>query len=181
MFVEQRARLRHQSEITALPLEGGALQWLIDRDLGAEHVMAYRLVLDPDSATSHVHAGAEEVLYVLEGTGEARIEGATHHVGPGQAVFIPDGAEHTYINTGQTPLVVVGALAPPINLDDIRPAMPRLDLSGLQSASVNEQGVAPTMMDERRRDPHTSGEENLQDLDDPAVGCPQLTPVTRAI
>ena len=57
MFVEQRARLRHQSEITALPLEGGALQWLIDRDLGAAHVMAYRLVLDPDSATSHVPEG----------------------------------------------------------------------------------------------------------------------------
>src|SRR6202043_645402 len=130
MSVEQRARLRHQTEIAGLPVEGGTLQWLIDGDLGAEHVMAYRLVLEPDSALSHVHAGAEEVLYVLEGTGEARIEGATHHVGPGQAVFIPDGAEHTYINTGQTQLIVVGALAPPIDLGDIHAAMPRLDLSG---------------------------------------------------
>ena len=181
MFVEQRARLRHQSEITALPLEGGALQWLIDRDLGAAHVMAYRLVLDPDSATSHVHAGAEEVLYVLEGSGEARIEGATHHIGPGQAVFIPDGAEHTYINTGQAPLIVVGALAPPIDLDSIRPAMPRLDLSGLPSASVNEQGVAPTMMDERRVTPTLMGERSFRVLVSPTVGCRQMTQFTGVI
>src|SRR2546430_17485726 len=119
MSVQQRARFRHQTEIAGIALEGGVLQWLIDRDLGAEHVMAYRLVLDPDSALSHVHAGAEEVLYVLEGTGEARIEGATHQVGPGQAVFIPGGAELAYINTGDTPMVLVGPVAPAHSLDDI--------------------------------------------------------------
>src|SRR5256885_14897268 len=91
MSVQQRARLRHQSEIRGLPLEGGTLQWLVDRELGALHVMAYRLTLDPDSALSHVHAGAEEVLYVLEGSGEGRVEGMTHHVGPAQAGFVPEG------------------------------------------------------------------------------------------
>jgi len=35
MSVQQRARLRHQTEIAGLPVEGGTLQWLIDRDLGA--------------------------------------------------------------------------------------------------------------------------------------------------
>jgi quercetin dioxygenase-like cupin family protein len=181
MSVQQRARLRHQGEISGLPLDGGVLQWLIDRDLGAQHVMAYRLVLEPDSALSHVHAGAEEAFYVLEGTGEARIEGATHHVGPGQAVFIPEGAEHTYVNTGQTPLVVVGALAPPIDLGDIHPAMPRLDLSGLQSASVDEQGVAPTMMDERQVTPTLMGERSFRVLVSPTVGCRQMTQFTGVI
>ena len=181
MSVEQRARLRHQSEITGQTLDGGTLQWLIDRDLGAQHVMAYRLVLEPDSALSHVHAGAEEVLYILEGTGEARIEGATHHIGPGQAVFIPDGAEHTYINTGQAQLIVVGALAPPVDLGDIHPAMPRLDLSGLQSASVNEHSVAPTMMDERRVTPTLMGERTFRVLVSPTVGCRQMTQFTGVI
>ena len=181
MSVQQRARLRHQTEITGLPLDGGILQWLIDRDLGAQHVMAYRLVLEADSALSHVHPGAEEVFYVLEGTGEARIEGATHHVGPGQAVFVPDGSEHTYINTGQRPLIVVGALAPPIDLGDIHPAMPRLDLSGLQSASVNEQAVAPTMMDERRVTPTLMGERSFRVLVSPTVGCRQMTQFTGVI
>jgi quercetin dioxygenase-like cupin family protein len=181
MSVRQWARLRHQTEITGLPVEGGTLQWLIDRDLGAEHVMAYRLVLEPDSALSHVHPGCEEVLYVLEGTGEARIEGAMHQVGPGQAVFIPDGAEHTYINTGETPLIVVGALAPPIDLDDIHPAMPRLDLSGLQSATVDEQGVTPTTMDERLVTPTLMGERSFRVLVSPSVGCRQMTQFTGVI
>ncbi len=181
MSVQQRARLRHQTEITGIPLDGGTLQWLIDRDLGAEHVMAYRLVLESDSALSHVHAGAEEVLYILEGSGEVRIEGATHQVGAGQAVFIPDGAEHTYINTGEPPLVVVGALAPPVDLDDIHPAMPRLDLSGLQSASVNEQAVAPTTMDERQVAPTLMGERSFRVLVSPTVGCRQMTQFTGVI
>jgi quercetin dioxygenase-like cupin family protein len=181
MSVQQRARLRHQADIAGLPLDGGVLQWLIDRDLGAEHVMAYRLALDPDSALTHVHIGAEEVLYVVQGTGEARVEGATHQVRAGQAVFIPDGAEHSYVNTGATPLIVVGAMAPPVDLDDIHPAMPRLDLSGLQSSSLNEQGVAPTMMDEKQVMPTLMGERSFRVLVSPEVGCRQMTQFTGVI
>ena len=181
MSVQQRARLRHQTEVPGLPLDGGSLQWLVDRDLGAQHVMAYRLVLDPDAALTHVHIGAEEVLYVLEGNGEVRVEAAAHLLGPGQAVFIPDGAEHSYVNTGAEPLIVVGAMAPPIEIDDIHPAMPRLDLSGLSSASVNEQGVAPTMMDERQVTPTLMGERSFRVLVSPDVGCRQMTQFTGVI
>jgi quercetin dioxygenase-like cupin family protein len=181
MSVQQRARLRHQTEIPGIPLEGGILKWLIDRDLGAQHVMAYRLALEPDSALSHVHIGAEEVLYVLEGAGEVRVEGATHQVGAGRAVFIPDGAEHTYINTGATPLVLVGAMAPPIDLGDIRPAMPRLDLTGLGSTALDEHGVAPTMMDERQVTPTLMGERSFRVLVSPEVGCRQMTQFTGVI
>lgn len=181
MSVEQRARLRHQTEIAGHPLDGAVLQWLVDRDLGAEHVMAYRLSVDPDSGVTHVHRGTEEVLYVIEGIGEARVEGAMHQVGAGQAVFIPDGAEHSYVNTGENPLVVVGAMAPPIALDDIRPGMPRLDLSGLPSASLDERGVAPTMVDERRVAPTLMGERSFRVLVSPAVGCRQMTQFTGVI
>ena len=181
MSVQQRARLRHQTEIAGLPLEGATLQWLVDRDLGAQHVMSYRLTLEPDAASTHVHIGAEEVLYVLEGSGEVRVEGVTHQVGAGQAVFIPDGAEHSYVNTGAEPLIIVGAMAPPIEIDDIHPAMPRLDLSGLQSASMNEQGVAPTMMDERQVTPTLMGERSFRVLVSPEVGCRQMTQFTGVI
>jgi len=180
MSVQQRARLRHQSEISGLPLEGGTLQWLVDRDLGALHVMAYRLTLDPGSAISHVH-GAEEVLYVLEGSGEARVEGVTHRVGPGQAIFIPEGAEHTCVNTSAQLLTLVGAMAPPIDLDEIHPAVPRLDLSGLTSASVSESGVAPRMMDEREVTPTLMGERSFRVLVSPDVGSRQMTQFTGVI
>jgi mannose-6-phosphate isomerase-like protein (cupin superfamily) len=181
MSVQQRARLRHQTDVAGLPLDGSVLQWLIDRELGAQHVMAYRLAIDPDSAMSHVHLGTEEVLYVLEGTGEVRVEGASHQVGPGQAVFIPDGAEHSYVNTGAEPLVVVGAMAPPIAVDDIRPATPSIDLTGHPSASLDERGVAPRMMDERRVTPTLMGERSFRVLVSPEVGCRQMTQFTGAI
>jgi quercetin dioxygenase-like cupin family protein len=181
MSVQQRARLRHQSEIAGLPLDGAILQWLVDRELGAQHVMAYRLAVEPDSAVNHVHTGAEEVLYVLEGTGEARVEGVTHPVAAGQAVFIPDGAEHSYVNAGATALIVVGAMAPPIDLAEIRPAMPRLDLSGLPGASFDEHAVAPTMMDERRVTPTLMGERSFRVLVSPEVGCRQMTQFTGVI
>ena len=181
MSVQQRARLRHQSEIRGLPLEGGTLQWLVDRDLGALHVMAYRLTLDPDSALSHVHPGTEEVLYVLEGSGEVRVEGVAHHVAPGHAVFVPAVAEHTYVNTGAESLTLVGAMAPPIDLDEIHPAIPRLDLSGLTSASLSESGVAPRIMDEREVTPTLMGERSFRVLVSPDVGCRQMTQFTGVI
>jgi quercetin dioxygenase-like cupin family protein len=181
MSVQQRARLRHQSEIASLPLEGGTLQWLIDRDLGAEHVMAFRLMLEPDSALSHVHIGTEEVLYVLEGSGEVRIEGSTHQVGPGQAVFVPDGAEHTYVSAGAEPLILVGAMAPPIDVDDIHPAMPSLDMSRLASVSLSEGAVEPRMMDEKRVTPTLMGERSFRVLVSPDVGCRQMTQFTGVI
>jgi len=150
MSVQQRARLRHQSEISGFPLEGGTLQWLVDRELGAQHVMAYRLALDPDSALSHVHRGTEEVLYVLEGSGEVRVEGVTHHVAPGHAVFVPAGAEHSYVNTGAESLTLVGAMAPPIELGEIRPLMGERSFRVLVSPDVGCRqmtqftGVIPT-------------------------------------
>jgi quercetin dioxygenase-like cupin family protein len=181
MSVQQRARLRHQRDIPNQAIDGGVMQWLVDRDLGAEHVMAYRLSLDPDSSATHVHTGAEEVLYVLEGSGEVRVEAATHTVGPGRAVFVPAGAEHSYVNTGETPLILVGAMAPPIDPDDIHPAMPRLDLAGLGSSSIDEGSTRPTMMEEARVTPTLMGERSFRVLVSPEVGCQQMTQFTGVI
>src|SRR5438270_10463089 len=129
MSVQHRARLRQQEEIVGRSFDAGTMQWLVDRNLGAEHVMAYRLTVNPDSTASHAHAGAEEVLYILQGTGEIQVERSRHVVAPGHAVFVPDGAEHSYVNTGAQPLIIVGAMAPPVDPEGIRPASPHLDLT----------------------------------------------------
>jgi quercetin dioxygenase-like cupin family protein len=181
MALRQRAALRQQETIDGLPLEGGTLQWLIDRELGAEHVMSYRLTINPRSTETHVHIGAEEVLYVLQGRGEIQVEGARHAVAQGQAVYIPDGAEHSYINTSDGALVLVGAMAPSIDPDDIHPATPRLDPSGAGSARVDEAGVAPRVMDERAVTPTLMGERSFRVLVSPAVGCQRMTQFTGVI
>lgn len=143
--------------------------------------MSYRLTLQPRSSETHVHPGAEEVLYVLEGTGQIEVEGTRHEVTAGRAVFVPDGAEHRYANTGATTLVVVGAMAPSIEVDDVHPAVPRIDLAGLGSASVDEAGAPPTMMDERKVTPTLMGERSFRVLVSPAVGCRQMTQFTGVI
>jgi quercetin dioxygenase-like cupin family protein len=181
MVLRHRAALRQQGTIDGLPLEGGTLQWLIDRELGAEHVMSYRLTINPQSNQTHVHIGAEEVLYVLRGRGEIQVEGARHAVAEGRAVYIPDGAEHSYISSGDGALVLVGAMAPLIAPDDIHPAMPRLDLSSARSACVDEAGVTPRMMDERTVTPTLMGERSFRVLVSPAVGCQRMTQFTGVI
>jgi len=76
------------------------MQWLVDQRLGAQHIMSYRLVIDPGETASHAHDGTEEALYVVEGAGNITVESITHVVAPGNAVFIPAGCEHSYESTG---------------------------------------------------------------------------------
>src|SRR5256884_3791931 len=109
MLEQRRARLRQERDIERRAIDGGSVQWLVDRQLGAEHLMAYKLTVDPDSAAGHVHDGAEEALYVVEGAGEVRVEHIAHAVRKGQAVFVPDGNTHNYVNTNATPPQGVGA------------------------------------------------------------------------
>lgn len=47
----------------------------------------------------HSHPG-EEVIYVLEGTFEYRVDGRSVTVGAGEALFIPAGAVHSARNAG---------------------------------------------------------------------------------
>src|SRR3989442_12721931 len=182
MLEPHRARLRQERNIERRAIDGGNVQWLVDRQLGAEHLMAYRLTVDPDSAAGHVHAGAEEALYVVEGDGEVRVGPIAHPVGKGQAVFVPDGDTHSYVNTSATPLVVVGAMAPLIEVDDIHPAMPPLDLRSVRRTALEEARViTPTRIDERLITPTLMGERSFRVLVSPQVGCLRMTLFTGII
>jgi len=182
MSIQQAARLLHQEQIPARPFPGGTMQWLVDQELGAMHIMSYRLTVDPGDAASHAHAGTEEALYVVEGSGTITVEAAVHAVSPGMAVFIPAGAEHTYENTGEATLVIVGAMAPPIDHASIRAIMPRLDLAGgLLAVGIDERSVRPMMMDEQRVTPTLMSERSFRVLASPEVGCRQMTQFTGII
>ncbi|HEY0492765.1 MAG TPA: cupin domain-containing protein [Candidatus Dormibacteraeota bacterium] len=182
MSIRQEARLLSQQDIEPRKFPGGAMQWLVDQRLGALHIMSYRLVLEPGETTSHAHEDAEEALYVLAGSGNISVESRTHAVGTGNAVFIPAGAEHTHENTGVEALVIVGAMAPPIDPTTIRAVMPRLDLgTSLRTSSIDEGSIRPTMMDEQRVTPTLMGERSFRVLVDPALGCRRMTQFTGII
>jgi mannose-6-phosphate isomerase-like protein (cupin superfamily) len=46
------------------------------------------------STERHYHPRAEEIYFILEGTGTMEVDGVTAAVGPGDAILIPPGSRH---------------------------------------------------------------------------------------
>lgn len=70
------------------------------RGLGIElHMTEIPAGEAPHGAHSHVH---EELLFVLEGTLEADIQGRKSRLGPGSVAYIGTNEEHGFRNVGDT-------------------------------------------------------------------------------
>lgn len=77
--------------------------------------------------TRHNHPGAEEIIFIIKGTGEQMVEDedgtpVTRKVGPGCTVFIPESRYHATQNTGNEPMeifVVYSPAGPELALRDL--------------------------------------------------------------
>jgi quercetin dioxygenase-like cupin family protein len=70
-------------------------------------------VFTPGTVLADVCHEAEEVAYVVGGTGELRLEGETVPFATGDALFIPAGVWHAVANTGDEDVVMVFGFAHP--------------------------------------------------------------------
>lgn len=61
---------------------------------------------------AHYHTGWEETAYGLTGTITFTVDGATHHVGPGETLFIPRGAVHRFDNLTGAAATCLSVLTP---------------------------------------------------------------------
>jgi mannose-6-phosphate isomerase-like protein (cupin superfamily) len=61
----------------------------------------------------HAHPTSEELIYVVSGTGDAKIGGVEFVVGPGQIIAIDKGEAHQFFNTGPDELRLLWIYAPP--------------------------------------------------------------------
>jgi mannose-6-phosphate isomerase-like protein (cupin superfamily) len=68
------------------------------------------------STQRHYHRLAEELYFLLDGTGIMEIDGTTRAVAPGDAILIPPGAWHQI--TAATPLRFLCCCAPPYSHED---------------------------------------------------------------
>jgi mannose-6-phosphate isomerase-like protein (cupin superfamily) len=69
--------------------------------------------LRPGQATTeHYHPKAEEIYYILRGTGRMKLSDEFRDVGPGDAVAIPPGTPHKLWNAGSENLVLLCCCAP---------------------------------------------------------------------
>lgn len=60
-----------------------------------------------------VHSDTDQALVVVQGRGEARLEGDRHEVGAGDVVIVPAGTRHNVVTSGAQPLRLYTFYSPP--------------------------------------------------------------------
>jgi mannose-6-phosphate isomerase-like protein (cupin superfamily) len=85
-----------------VPANGYAEVLLAGSELASVHKFSMGRQLVPPGARVrlHAHDRAEEVFYILKGTGTIEIDGVAHRVAPGSAVYFGHNREHTIVNDG---------------------------------------------------------------------------------
>lgn len=75
---------------------------------GLDQLSVWRQTLAPGAATPpHRHA-CDEVVLCLSGTGELHAAGTVQRFGAATTLVIPKDGDHQIINSGDTPLEIVG-------------------------------------------------------------------------
>ena len=83
---------------------------------GNRRAQAAEMVIPPGDAEgdpSNKHRGADQWLYVVEGSGSARVKGKRYKLAAGSLLFIPRGERHEIRNTGRKLLRTLNFYAPP--------------------------------------------------------------------
>jgi oxalate decarboxylase/phosphoglucose isomerase-like protein (cupin superfamily) len=95
---------------------------------GAEHFSAGLVDLPQGKGHErHNHPGAEEIIFVISGTGEQMVEDEAgnpivREVGPDCTIYIPDSRFHSTLNTGNVPMklfVVYSPAGPEVALREL--------------------------------------------------------------
>jgi mannose-6-phosphate isomerase-like protein (cupin superfamily) len=100
--------------------DGSTIRSLLDRSNApvANQSLAEATIEPGEGTVRHHHRIAEEIYYLIEGTGEMEIDGEVTTVGPGDAILIPPGAWHRIRAIGDGPVRLLCACAPPWSAED---------------------------------------------------------------
>jgi mannose-6-phosphate isomerase-like protein (cupin superfamily) len=84
--------------------------------LGDDHSQAAQMTLAPgdtEGGPNNRHAGADQWLFVISGSGVAVVDGERVELREGTLVLIGRGETHEVRNTGETPLRTLNVYVPP--------------------------------------------------------------------
>ena len=109
------------ADLGGLALKAGAAQ-----TAGAVSVYEGGLPARTAGPPLHVHSGADEALYILEGEVTIRLGQQTIRADAGSFVWMPRGVPHTFANLGGEPARMLG-LAVPGGIEDLLASVPRDD------------------------------------------------------
>ena len=85
---------------------------VISRNSGAQRITQMTSDYGPGLSPAVTNPNAEEVLYVVTGQGNCRIDGFEYPLSSGTAIFIPPGAVYNIANSGAETLRIVSSCCP---------------------------------------------------------------------
>lgn len=79
-----------------------------------EHMQVVVMTIPPDGEIgAETHPDTDQVLFIVDGTAEAVLDGETTPMEAGHLVFVRAGTHHNIVNTADVPLRIATAYAPP--------------------------------------------------------------------
>ena len=96
------------------------VRWLVtNATVGATNTVFGVTNFPPGSKHElHRHPNAEEVEYLISGSGIAYVDADAVEMGPGDAVFVPRNAYHGFANTSDSEAVMAWCYAGAASLDE---------------------------------------------------------------
>jgi mannose-6-phosphate isomerase-like protein (cupin superfamily) len=106
-----RAEGTHPVDIVAAARANEAFRREI---LTGEHEQVVVMTIPPGGEIGEeVHPDTDQVLALVDGSGEAILDGQRSAIGPNDLVFVRAGTRHNFVNTGDAPLRLITVYAPP--------------------------------------------------------------------
>lgn len=112
----------HKSEAEIFDVPGRIINLMVgSKTLSSTHMTVGLTEVHPETAMDpHVHEDMEEIIYIIEGYGEAVVGGSKERLEPHTAVIFPIGVEHTVINKSRNPMKFVFIFNPPNDFSGLR-------------------------------------------------------------
>jgi len=90
------------------------MYWLVDKDLGAEKLMAVLYEYQPNFSTKrvHYHERRESAYIVLEGEARVHLNGEEHILRPGDVAYLSPKDIHGVVGSGSNGLKMIEIWAP---------------------------------------------------------------------
>lgn len=105
-------------DIETQHLPGRDLTWLVTKEtIGAEKLSIAIMDCPARSVVRplHSHKDIEEIILILDGEGEAWVDGETAPFKKGDAVLFPANSKHQVRNTGDTSVITASIFSAPTN------------------------------------------------------------------
>ena len=114
-------KIVHESEVEEKKIPGRFIRWIADdKTMQPKFLSSCVIRVMPGETVqpAHSHPEGEELIYVINGKGEAWVDGELKPMRDGTAVLFEKGSVHMLRNAGAEEMKVVCFFSPPTGLDN---------------------------------------------------------------